>query len=56
MAPGYTKEPNNGTYGIVNSTGLEQNMDILATYSNDWKDFTFSISGGGNTFIRKVQR
>lgn len=53
MAPGYTKEPNNGTYGIVNSTGLEQNMDFLATYSNDWKDFTFSISGGGNTLYSK---
>lgn len=53
MAPGYTSEPNNGTYGIANSTGMERNMDFLATYTNDWKDFSFTVSGGGNILYSK---
>ncbi len=48
MAPGYTKEPNNGAYGIVNYTRLERNIDLLATYQKDWEDFTLSVSAGGN--------
>ncbi|RLD32229.1 MAG: SusC/RagA family TonB-linked outer membrane protein, partial [Bacteroidetes bacterium] len=53
MAPGYSKEPNNGTYGIVTSNGQESNTDILGTYSKDMEDFTLSISAGGNIMYQK---
>lgn len=53
IAPGYTKEPNNGAYGIVTGTGLERNMDILATYKKDWDDFSLLVSAGGNTLYSK---
>ncbi len=46
--PGYSKEPNNGAYGIVTSEGIERNSDVLATYKDMWKDFSFSVSAGGN--------
>ena len=48
ISPGYTREPNNGTYGIANLERLETNMDVLATYTRDWDNFNFSASGGGN--------
>lgn len=48
MDPGYTKEPNNGTYGIVTGEGMEQNMDALLTYKNTWNDFNLNASIGGN--------
>ena len=49
ISPGYTREPNNGAYGIRTSNGLERNIDILATYSMDWDNFNLSVSGGANT-------
>jgi TonB-linked SusC/RagA family outer membrane protein len=48
MDPGYSDEPNNGAYGIVSSEGMEQNIDALATYKNNWDDFSFTASVGGN--------
>lgn len=48
MDPGYSKEPNNGSYGIVTGEGMEQNLDALATYKNNWDDFSLSASIGGN--------
>jgi len=48
MDPGYSKEPNNGSYGIVSSEGMEQNLDALATYKNVWGDFNLTASVGGN--------
>jgi TonB-linked SusC/RagA family outer membrane protein len=48
MDPGYSKEPNNGSYGIVTGEGLEQNLDALATYKDNWDEFTLSASVGGN--------
>ena len=49
IAPGYTKEPNNGAYGIVNSNGFERNMDVLLSYTNDaWENFALTLSAGGN--------
>lgn len=56
IAPGYLKEPNNGAYGIVNSTGLERNMDMLATYKKNWDNFTVSVSAGGNILYSKASR
>ncbi len=52
MAPGYTKEPNNGAYGIVVGNGLERNIDVLATYKKDWDSFNLSVSGGANTMYQ----
>jgi len=46
--PGYSEEPNNGAYGLVNSKGMERNADILATYNNSWDDFVVTLSAGGN--------
>jgi len=53
MAPGYTREPNNGAYGISANTGLERNIDFLATYSKDFGKLDFSVSGGGNLMYQK---
>jgi len=53
IAPGYTKEPNNGAYGIATANGLESNMDILGTYKKDWDDFAVSASIGGNLMYQK---
>lgn len=54
MAPGYTQEPNNGAYGIINGNSLERNMDFLATYTNKWGDFDATVSGGGNLLYSKA--
>jgi TonB-linked SusC/RagA family outer membrane protein len=48
MDPGFSKEPNNGTYGIVTGEGIERNMDALLTYKNNWNEFSLSTSVGGN--------
>src|SRR5690606_8624274 len=53
MAPGYSDETNNGTYGIAKSEGLETNIDLLGTYSKDFGNFDFSISAGGNLMYQK---
>ena len=54
IAPGYLREPNNGSYGIVSGNGFERNTDILGTYKKDLSDFTFSTSVGGNILYRKA--
>ncbi|MDB4583155.1 SusC/RagA family TonB-linked outer membrane protein [Draconibacterium sp.] len=56
IAPGYTNEPNNGSYGIANSNGLERNLDVLATYKKDWDSFSVSASAGGNILYSKASR
>ncbi|GGW23430.1 SusC/RagA family TonB-linked outer membrane protein [Arenibacter certesii] len=53
MSPGYNNEPNNGTYGIAKSDGLETNVDLLATYAKDYGDLDVSISAGGNLMYQK---
>ncbi|MEN8187356.1 MAG: SusC/RagA family TonB-linked outer membrane protein [Bacteroidota bacterium] len=55
ISPGYSKEPNNGAYGIEMSTGLERNMDILGTYGKDWDNFNLSASLGGNIRYEKFR-
>ena len=50
---GYTKEPNNGAYGLGNSTSMERNVDILATYTKVWDKLNFSMSVGGNSLYAK---
>ena len=54
ISPGYLREPNNGAYGIATRTGLERNMDFLATYKKDWDSFTLSASAGGNIRYEKI--
>lgn len=53
IAPGYTKEANNGAYGITTSTGLEQNIDGLITFADKWNDFSLTASAGGNILYSK---
>lgn len=53
MAPGYNREPNNGTYGIAKTDGLETNIDLLATFTKDLGDFDMTISAGGNLMYQK---
>ncbi len=53
IGPGYTREPNNGTYGIITSNGLERNMDILATYKKDWENIFLSVSAGANAMYQR---
>jgi len=53
MSPGYSKEPNNGAYGILNTDGIERNMDILATYTKTLKSFSLKASIGGNILYSK---
>ena len=56
MAPGYSREPNNGAYGIRSSERIETNVDMLATYTRDWENFHFSASGGGNILYSRSAR
>ena len=53
IAPGYTKEPNNGTYGIAESKGFERNADFLATFKNTFGKFDVNISAGGNALQQR---
>jgi TonB-linked SusC/RagA family outer membrane protein len=53
MAPSYTKEPNNGAYGVIDIANLESNIDFLATYIKQLNNFGISLSAGGNTSYRK---
>ena len=53
IAPGYTREPNNGAYGIRNANTFESNMEILGTYKKDWDAFSVSASVGGNLMYQK---
>ena len=48
IAPSYTRETNNGAYGIANIENQEQNIDLLATYAKKFDTFDFSISAGAN--------
>lgn len=56
MAPGYTREPNNGTYGIAETEGIETNVDFLASYTKDWEKFDVTVSGGGGNLMYQRNR
>ena len=43
----YTDDPR-GAYGLINLKSFESNADFLATYKKDLKDFSLSVSAGGN--------
>ena len=53
MSPGYDNEPNNGTYGISKTDGMETNVDVLATFTKDFGAFDMTVSGGGNLMYQK---
>ncbi len=54
IGQGYSREANNGTYGILNSNTLERNMDFLLTYSDNFlDDFSITVSAGGNNRYTK---
>ncbi|MGB5555352.1 MAG: TonB-dependent receptor plug domain-containing protein, partial [Flavobacteriaceae bacterium] len=53
MAPGYSRESNNGTYGIGTTDGLETNIDLLASFRKKWGDFDMNLSAGGNLMYQK---
>ncbi|MEQ6119451.1 SusC/RagA family TonB-linked outer membrane protein [Reichenbachiella sp. MALMAid0571] len=53
ISPSYTREPNNGAYGLANSSNLEKNIDFLLTYTKDLGDFGLVVSGGGNSRYTK---
>ena len=53
IPPGYSNEPNNGTYGLRNSTGYERNIDFLIKYSDRLGDFSYILSAGGNEMYAK---
>lgn len=51
ISPSYTRERNNGHYGIANITSYERNLDVLATYSKVWDAFNLTASVGGNSLF-----
>ncbi|MBX2816929.1 MAG: SusC/RagA family TonB-linked outer membrane protein, partial [Saprospiraceae bacterium] len=48
ISPSYTRESNNGAYGIVDLRNAEKNFDVLATYAKRFQDVSLQVSGGGN--------
>ncbi len=53
IAPSYTKEPNNGAYGIINIYNYERNADVLVTYNDDFGKFGVTASVGANALYQK---
>lgn len=48
IAPSYTRETNNGAYGVVDLSNSEQNIDVLASFDKRFDSFSFNLSAGGN--------
>lgn len=48
----YTNDSRGG-YGVINLTRFERNADFLLSYKRDVNNFSFSVSGGGNTRYQK---
>lgn len=48
IAPSYTRETNNGAYGIQELENYEQNIDFLATFDKQFGPLGLVVSGGGN--------
>ncbi|MEN0055649.1 MAG: SusC/RagA family TonB-linked outer membrane protein [Mucilaginibacter sp.] len=51
---GYSGEPNNGAYGLGNTTNYERNTDFLIKWNDQIKGFTYTISAGGNEMYTKA--
>lgn len=52
IANSYTNDPR-GAYGLINISNFESNADFLATYKKDLKNFSLSVSAGGNARYQK---
>ncbi|MFN8344795.1 MAG: SusC/RagA family TonB-linked outer membrane protein [Spirosomataceae bacterium] len=52
IANSYTNDPR-GAYGLINLANFESNADFLVTYKKDLKDFSLSLSAGGNSRYQK---
>ncbi|MGX5857730.1 SusC/RagA family TonB-linked outer membrane protein [Dyadobacter jiangsuensis] len=48
----YTNDSRGG-YGVINLSRFERNADFLLSYKRDINNFSFSVSGGGNTRYQK---
>ncbi|HET7117432.1 MAG TPA: SusC/RagA family TonB-linked outer membrane protein [Hanamia sp.] len=48
----YTEDPR-GAYGLINLKSFESNADFLATYKKELKNFSLSVSAGGNLRYEK---
>lgn len=48
----YTNDSRGG-YGVINLSRFERNADFLLSYKRDVNNFSFSLSGGGNTRYQK---
>ena len=53
IAPSYTRETNNGAYGIVDILNYERNADFLATFNKQFDKFGVTVSAGGNALYQK---
>lgn len=51
--PGYSDEPHNGAYGIISGENMERNADVMATFKDNWDDFSLNFSAGGNTLYAR---
>lgn len=55
ISPSYTRESNNGAYGLTNISNFEKNVDFLLTYTKDLGDFGLVASVGGNSRYNKFK-
>lgn len=53
ISPSYTREPNYGSYGIIDINHYERNADVLASYNKEINKIGLTISAGGNSLYRK---
>ena len=54
IPPGYSREPNNGAYGLIHTTGYERNASFLIKYNDRLGDFSYTVSAGGNEMYSKA--
>ena len=48
IGPSYSRERNNGAYGLQELGNYEQNIDFLATFNKQAGEFGINLSAGGN--------
>ncbi|MCB0855887.1 MAG: TonB-dependent receptor, partial [Bacteroidetes bacterium] len=48
IGPSYSRERNNGAYGLQELGNYEQNIDFLLTFNKQVSDFGINLSAGGN--------
>ncbi|MEN8155599.1 MAG: SusC/RagA family TonB-linked outer membrane protein [Bacteroidota bacterium] len=53
IGPSYSREPNNGAYGVVDLMNYDRNADFLLSYTRELSALSFTVSGGGNARYAK---